>query len=243
MKKKRNNALKVVEAHLKSYKVFLKNRDFLYQMKLRTNYLFFTQLRNGYLSEAQRTIRKYWFAIRGIIRIRREAQRFIVKRAFRKFTLIFYHKAKKELEIIINFRKYRRTPCDRGWSVRSLKKGAGNKDDRFKRSIRRKMRETSNGHRKYFKFTEDLKYQKDLYEAEKKFRENNFKRSKSENTIRTKYRQDYRNTFVKTPKDKDLLKEIKVIEEIEKRPNKTLLEKYEYKNLKKISCGEINQRV
>lgn len=105
------------------------------------------------------------------------------------------------------------------------------------------MRETGNGHRKYFKFTEDIKYLKDINEAEKKFRDKNFKRSKSSETLMVKYRMDYRNTFLNLPGFKDLLKEVKVLEEIEKRPTKTLEEKYEYKNLRRISVGEINQRV
>jgi general stress protein 26 len=105
------------------------------------------------------------------------------------------------------------------------------------------MRETGNGNRKYFKFNEDIKYLKDIYEAEKKFRGKTFKRSKSDQTLKVKFRMDYRNTFINLPGFKDLLKEVKVLEEIEKRPTKNLEEKYEYKNLKRISVGEINQRV
>ena len=64
-------------------------------------------------------------------------------------------KAKKNLEIINHFRKFRRFPVHRSWSDRSLNKGDGNKDDRNKRSIRKKMREYGLQDRKYFKFNEE----------------------------------------------------------------------------------------
>lgn len=121
MKKKRSEAIKVVEAHLKSYQVFLQNRDFLYQMKLKQNYMFFTSLRQSLLVKSQKIIRKHWVAIRGMIRAKREEQRNFMRRALRKFTVLIYEKAKRNLEIIIHFRKYRRTPCHRSWSARSLK--------------------------------------------------------------------------------------------------------------------------
>jgi hypothetical protein len=121
MKKKRSEAIKVVEAHIKSYQVFLQNRDFLYQMKLKRNYLFFTSLRQSLLIKSQRIIKKHWFAIRGLIRAKRDEERDFMKRALRKFTVQIYQKAKRNLEIIIHFRKYRRTPCHRSWSARSLK--------------------------------------------------------------------------------------------------------------------------
>ena len=39
-----------------------------------------------------------------------------MKKALRKFTLTIFMKAKKNLEIINHFRKYRRTPTQRSWS-------------------------------------------------------------------------------------------------------------------------------
>jgi len=97
---------------------------------------------------------------------------------------------------------------------------------------------------KYFKFNEDVKYFKDIYEAQKKFMGSGFKRSVTEKTLCIKNRLDFRNSFLNIPGANDLLKEIKVIEEIEKRPKGNLLtDEYEYKNLGKISINEITQRV
>lgn len=63
IKKKRINAIKVIEAHLKSYQVFIKYRDILYKMRLKNNFLYFTYLRQGLLSKSQRIIRKYWLRV------------------------------------------------------------------------------------------------------------------------------------------------------------------------------------
>mmetsp|Transcript_19041 Transcript_19041/g.16876 ORF Transcript_19041/g.16876 Transcript_19041/m.16876 type:complete len:160 (+) Transcript_19041:285-764(+) len=159
-----------------------------------------------------------------------------MRRALRKFTVTIYLKAKKNMEIINHFRKFRRFPAHRTWSDRSLGKGDGNKDDRNKRSIRKKMKDYGFHDKKYFRFNEDTKYQKDLYTAEKKFMGSGFKRSASEKTLKEYKIIDFRNSFLNLPGAKDLLKEIKVIEEIEKRPKgNKLTEEYEYKNLQKIS--------
>ena len=92
------------------------------------------------------------------------------------------------------------------------------------------MRETNQ--MKYFRFTDDWRYSKDLYEIEKKFKPN-IKRSKSEKTLKHRYKLDFRSTFLYLPTWKNLLKEVKIIEEEElKIKNKELPEGYEYKNLK-----------
>jgi hypothetical protein len=109
-------ASKVIAAHLKSYKVSMDYRDFLYKLRLRRHFLYFTELRDGLLSKSQRIIRKHWLRVRDTIRKRRKEQMDIVQRALRKFTVMIYVKAKKSLEIILHFRKYRRTPCHRSWS-------------------------------------------------------------------------------------------------------------------------------
>lgn len=98
--------------------------------------------------------------------------------------------------------------------------------------------------KKYFNFTDDFKYSKDLYEAENKFMGEGFKRSKSEETLKQKYRIDYRNTFISLPGFKDLLKEVKIIDKEESvQQFKHLEPNYEFKNLKKISATEVNQRI
>ena len=117
-----------------------------------------------------------------------------------------------------------------------------NKNDRKKRSIRRKLREF-NIDKDYFNFTDEVKYHVDIYEAEKKFIGKRFRRTKSQNNLKTKYILDARNTFVSLPGFKDLLKEVKLIEEKEKEKSNVLPEGYEFKNLRKISTFEINQRV
>lgn len=116
LKKRRMEAVKVVEAHMKSYQVFMKNREELYMIKLKRNFLFFAKLREGLLTKAQGVIREHWLNVRDNIRKRREEQRNMVKRALRKFTVDIYIKAKRNLEIIRHFRKYRRTPYHRSWS-------------------------------------------------------------------------------------------------------------------------------
>ena len=88
-----------------------------------------------------------------------------------------------------------------------------------------------------------MKYSKDIYEAEKKFRGKRFRRTKSEKHLQTKYRLDTRNTFLVLPGFKDLLKEVKIIQHEEKKKGVIIPEGYEYKNLKKISTFDINQRV
>ena len=71
-----------------------------------------------------------------------------------------------------------------------------------------------------------------------------FKRSHSEKTLKQKHILDFRNSFLNIPGMKDMLKEIKVIEEIEKRPKgNNLTDEYEYKNIGKCSVSEITQRV
>lgn len=98
--------------------------------------------------------------------------------------------------------------------------------------------------KKYYKFNYDIKFLKDLYETEKKFRGKHFKRSKSEKTLKQKHRYDYRDTFLNVPGMKDLLKEINAMEREEKKQKgKELPEESEYKNLRKISTSEITQRV
>lgn len=99
--------------------------------------------------------------------------------------------------------------------------------------------------KEYFKFNDDIKYNKDIYEAEKKFMGKEYKRSKSEKELKTKYRLDYRNTFLNLPGFKDLLKEVKVLQEEEEKQNGTFYKKenYEYRNLRKCSTSQINQRV
>ena len=97
---------------------------------------------------------------------------------------------------------------------------------------------------KYFKFLDDNKYTKDIYEAERKFLGENFKRSKSEETLKHKFKLDFRNTFLNISGIKDLLKEVKVWEYQERREKGTIQPpEYEYKNLRRISAFNINQRV
>lgn len=89
-----------------------------------------------------------------------------------------------------------------------------------------------------------MKYLKDIYEAERKFRGKNFKRPKSSKTTKTLFKMDIRNTIISLPGFKDLLKEVKIIEEQEyKEKYESVPEGYEFKNLRKISTFEINQRV
>jgi len=242
VKKRRMEAIKVVSAHLKSYQVFMRNKDFLYKLRLKKHFLYFNEMRKDLMVKSQMVIRKNWLRIRELIRKRRREQFIIVRKALRIFTVMIYTKAKKTLEIIQHFRKFRRTPCHRSWSCRSIGKGKGNKDDRNKRTIRKKMKNSTT--KKYFKFTEDLKYQKDIYETEKKFKGKHFRRSKSENTLITKCRLDYRNTFLSLPGFKDLLKEVIYYDKIEHSQQYRHLEPdYEYKNLKKISATAVNQRI
>lgn len=94
LKKRKQEAIKIVEAHLRSYQVFLQNRDFLHRMKLRRFFLFFADLREGLLSRSQRIIRKHWFRVRDRIREKRNEQRAIVRKALRKFTIMVYTQAK-----------------------------------------------------------------------------------------------------------------------------------------------------
>lgn len=71
-----------------------------------------------------------------------------------------------------------------------------------------------------------------------------FRRSVSEQTLKTKTRLDFRSTFINLPGTKHLLKEIKVIEEIQKRPKGNKLEdEYEYKKLPQVSVSDLTQRV
>ena len=84
--------------------------------------MYFGQLRDGLLAKSQKVIRKHWIEVRGRIRAKRHEQKETVKKALRKFTLMLYIKAKKNIEIIHHFRKYRRMPVVRSWSDRSLGK-------------------------------------------------------------------------------------------------------------------------
>ena len=104
-KKKRNEAVKVISAHLRGYQVFMQNREFLYKLKLRSNFSYFRGMRDELLTKSQRIICKHWLRIRERIRSRRAYQSDIMKRALRKFTVMIYLKAKRNLEIINHFRK------------------------------------------------------------------------------------------------------------------------------------------
>ena len=94
LKKVRQNAIKTIEAYLRSYQVFMKYRDFIYQSRLKNCFLFFGRLREGLLSKSQKIIRKHWLRVRDTIRARRREQEDAVRRALRKFTIMLYIKAK-----------------------------------------------------------------------------------------------------------------------------------------------------
>ncbi|CAI2385047.1 unnamed protein product [Moneuplotes crassus] len=244
MKRKRLEASKVVAKFLKSYHVFMKHREYLYKLRLQKHFMYFADLRDGLLTKSQRVIRKHWMVTRVRIRARRAEHRAFLAKALRMFTLKIFIRAKKNIEIINHFRKKRRTPAHRSWSCRSIGKSNPNKDDVNKRSIRKKLREYGLPKHNYYRFSDEITYTKDLYEAEKKFMGEGFRRSVSEETLKTKNRLDFRSTFLNLPGAKHLLKEIKVIEEIQKRPKgNTLEDEYEYKNLPKCSVSEITQRV